>query len=102
MLYLTYKRKTQYIAQWSREYNISYQTLSYRLNANWSVHKSLTTPVKSNKRGKPRPITYKRKTMSAAKAARKYKIKYDTLLYRLNNGWTVHEALTIPVRKYGH
>ena len=33
--------------------------------------------------------------------ARIYNIKYHTVLYRLNNGWSSYKALTTPVGRYG-
>ena len=39
---ITYKGKTQTVAQWSRELNIKYATLSRRLSRGMSVNKSLT------------------------------------------------------------
>ncbi|WHA40164.1 hypothetical protein [Agrobacterium larrymoorei] len=43
---VTYKGKTQYIAEWSRELGIDQKTLAARLgHYQWSVEKALTTPV---------------------------------------------------------
>ena len=39
---LTYQEKTQTLAEWAREYNINYATLSRRINnSKWSVEKSI-------------------------------------------------------------
>lgn len=44
---LEYKGKTQTIAQWAREFNISYCALKSRINKyGWSVEVALETPVK--------------------------------------------------------
>lgn len=42
---ITYNGKTQTIAQWADEYNLSYSVLNDRLNKlNWNIKKALTTP----------------------------------------------------------
>lgn len=48
---ITFNNKTQSLAQWSKELNISRAVLSTRLNElNWDIEKALTTPVKQRKR----------------------------------------------------
>ena len=42
---ITFEGKTKTMAQWSRDLEINYGTLKYRLNNDWSVKKALTTPV---------------------------------------------------------
>jgi hypothetical protein len=44
---ITYKDKTQCLKDWAKELNINYNTLYSRIyQSNWSIEKSLTTPVK--------------------------------------------------------
>jgi len=44
---ITFKGKTQCLLDWAKEYNMSSQTLTRRLNKmNWSVEKALTTPIR--------------------------------------------------------
>ena len=44
---ITYKGKTQILAEWSRELGIPNSTLTMRMRAyNWSIEKSLETPVR--------------------------------------------------------
>lgn len=45
--YIEFNGKRQSLAEWSRELNIPYHTISQRINRlNWSIEKSLTTPVR--------------------------------------------------------
>ena len=44
--FLTFNGKTLTIAQWSREIGIPEKNIDSRLRLNWSVEKTLTTPVK--------------------------------------------------------
>lgn len=41
----TYGEKTQCVAVWAEEYNISYDTLLHRLRRGWSIEKALMTPI---------------------------------------------------------
>ena len=48
--YITYKGKTQSLADWARELGISYTVLRARINVySWSIEKSFTTPVNKSK-----------------------------------------------------
>lgn len=48
--FLTYKRRTQTVAQWAREVDINVQTIHKRLRSGWSVARTLSTPVDERKR----------------------------------------------------
>lgn len=44
---ITYKNKTQCLAEWAEEYNLKYMTLYNRIyRSNWPIEKALTVPVK--------------------------------------------------------
>lgn len=43
--WVTYNGRTQHMAEWSRELGIRQDTLTYRLNHNWSVEKAFETKV---------------------------------------------------------
>lgn len=49
--YITYNGRKQTLAQWSREYNISYKRFISRINDyRWDFEKALTTPVKKREK----------------------------------------------------
>jgi len=49
--FITFNHETKTIAEWARKLNINYVTLLRRLsNLNWSIEKSLTTPVQKHKK----------------------------------------------------
>lgn len=48
--YITYNKKTQSLAEWSRETGIEYYALKNRINRyGWSIEKALTTPINKSK-----------------------------------------------------
>ena len=48
----TYNRKTQCIANWSKETHLNRCTITGRLNRGWPIEKTLTTPVRKQRRKK--------------------------------------------------
>lgn len=44
--YLTYNGQTKYYAEWEKEFNLPKGTIRGRLRNNWSIEKTLLTPVK--------------------------------------------------------
>lgn len=51
---VTYKNKTQCISAWAEETGISATVIRWRLKYNWSTPKTLTTPVRNNRRSNNR------------------------------------------------
>ena len=49
-LIITYKGKTQTLANWCRELKLNYSKTRGRLVNGWSIEKALTTPVKYYKK----------------------------------------------------
>ena len=45
--YISYKGKTQSLADWCRELGFNYPTIKERFRRNWSVEKAFETPLKS-------------------------------------------------------
>jgi hypothetical protein len=43
--WLTYDGRTQTVAQWAREYNLTHNALLMRLRSGWDLHRALTEPV---------------------------------------------------------
>ena len=93
--YLTYQGKTQVIAEWARELGMMRITLRERLKAGWSVERALSTPVSKKKPKRPL-ITFKGKTQSAAAWGREVKIREYIIRSRLDAGWPVGRALSVP------
>ena len=91
-----YKGKTKSVAELAKEYGLSPYNIKARLDAGWTVHKTLTVPVRDN----VNKIKYKRKTRSVREWSDLYDIPYKILAKRLWLNWTIHEALTIPIRKH--
>lgn len=59
--------------------------------------------IQSNNKSNNRIINYMGKKFTLSQLADMYKIRADTLSYRLNNGWDLTDALTIPpntIKKY--
>ena len=44
-VFITYKGKTQTIAQWADELNMKYVTLQARLQRGWTIEEAVTIPV---------------------------------------------------------
>ena len=46
---VSFKRKTQTIAEWGREFNINYGTLYTRLHKGWPIKRALTEPLRGKR-----------------------------------------------------
>ena len=88
--YITYKGKTQSLADWCNELHLNYNAVRSRINIyNWDVEKALET----NYNTRLRYITFKGKTLSLKDWCKEFGIKYTTAHARLNRlGWTVEEV----------
>jgi hypothetical protein len=62
-------------------------------NCSWE-----TMSRQARNRRSTRMVTYQGRTMAAIDWAEEYSIKLATLTGRLNRGWSVHQALTHPVK----
>jgi hypothetical protein len=106
---ITYKWKTQTLAQWAEEYWLVYGTLINRINTYWwTVEQSLTTPVKRNnyyiKKIIPHNthfIEYKWKKKSIKEWAKYLWFScWSVISNRINTLWrTIEDALTIPTKR---
>lgn len=87
---ITYKGRTQTLAEWCDELHLNYWSTRSRLNqCGWSVEQAFST----NKNTRLRMITYKGKTQSLKDWCRELGLKYYTVASRLNkSGWTVEKA----------
>jgi len=62
-------------------------------NCRWA-----TRTEQGNNKGNNHNLTYKGQTKTLTQWAREVGLRWDTLLRRLSKGWTVEEALEIPLR----
>ncbi len=67
-------------------------------NCEWATSKQQAANQRLRKRGN-RILTFRGETNSVAKLARKYGLRPDTVIHRLNSNWTVEQALTVPLKR---
>lgn len=85
--WIEWKGEKHTISQWSDIVGIPRKTLEKRLGKHqWSPEKSFTTPVANL-------LEHNGEFRTAADWARVYQITYSTVLYRLNKGMTISQAL---------
>ena len=64
-------------------------------NCRWA-----TMEVQNNNKRNNRVLTFNGMTKTASQWAKYLGISRDTLIWRLNNGWSVQQALTTPVKQH--
>jgi hypothetical protein len=97
---LTFDGRTQSVAEWGRELGIRGATIGIRINdLGWSVERALTTPAVKRERN-TRGLKYEHdgKSLTAVDWARELGVSKNTLLSRLERGWSIERALTQPLR----
>lgn len=111
---LTFKGVTQSISEWALDYGITVEIIMQRLRAGMRVGKAITKPM-IVKRGfrlpdpngeedqrptRPTAImaTFNGETRSLLEWSRITGISRTTIGRRLDEGWTIEKALTIPPR----
>lgn len=108
------------VSQASKKFGLNKSTILYRLKSGWSAEKILTTPVNLSCRAKSpvelkvicannKKIANNRKTnrflvihgekLSMSAVCEKYKLPYFAFRGRLDMGWSLEKALTIPFKK---
>ena len=87
------------VSDMCRHYKINIGALKGRLLAGWSLEKALTSPVKDvNTEARKSEDHLGNRYNSIASMCKSYGLNTDTYEYRIKEGWTVEQALTIPVR----
>ena len=96
---ITFEGKTQTIRAWAVEMKITEDALTYRLKAGWDIHKALTTQVRRRLAlGSRAPLhVYQGKQGTVAALARFYGMPPPTVRERLQRGWSLEDALMIPL-----
>lgn len=92
-----YQGKTQTLAQWSEETGISSPTLSYRLRHGWSASDALKVFPRKILHGKGQEFQYMGISLTLSQWAERMNMRFSTLRSRLDNGWSIDDALSIPV-----
>jgi hypothetical protein len=95
---LTFAGRTMCMQDWAVEIGISPPTLLTRLQRGWSVEQTLTTPAVRRANSDPgdRILTLNGKKRHLAEWARELGVNPAAILYRLNAGWSIKDALTTP------
>lgn len=87
---ITYKDQTKTISEWARIYKITPHTISYRLKNNWSIEKTLNTPVIERTKRKIDKLITKNilkdfnNNLSIKTISQKYSISYGTICEFIN------------------
>ena len=76
---VTFRRRTQSIAAWSRELGISATTLARRLGAGWTVRAAFTTPPEARRNA----LEHGGRTQSIGAWARELGISYSAMRQRI-------------------
>ena len=92
---VTYKGKTQNIAQWSKETGIPSRKIQERLGYDWELDRVFSVENKSLRHN----LTLNGKTMCVLDWSKQYNIGESTIRRRLKLGWSVEDAITTPVEK---
>lgn len=91
---IEYQGRSQSLGEWAKELGLQSSTLSVRLNKyGWSVEKAFETPVNDHLN----MVEFNGKIQTVSCWARELGMKPHTLRHRLKKGWSVEDALTIPV-----
>jgi hypothetical protein len=93
---IIFKGEAMCVNDWSRKTKIPSNVISSRLRMGWSVKDALTRRVEKHK-PKFHMITFNGETLNVAQWARKRCIQAGTLRARLRKGWSIEQALTVPV-----
>lgn len=101
-LYITHAGKTKTQSEWARTYGIDLATLRARLKRGMTFSEAVETPVDKQYANRQRLITYQGRTQRLAAWCREYGIQHTVVVKRIRRGWSIHDALTKPVRPNGH
>jgi hypothetical protein len=101
--FIEWKGRKLTLVDWANELAIPRETIASRLRSGWSIDDALSAPRTRNRSWRRRRITkrarcvtYKGTTRTLAEWARKRKIGAHTISDRLDQGWSVKEAIFTP------
>jgi hypothetical protein len=99
--FLTFKGETRCISEWAEHLNIDPTTLSQRLARGKSIEEVLS-PLRYTPKRKERNrhlLTFRNETRRITEWARLLNRDRNTIASRLQLGWSVEDALSLPTRK---
>jgi len=92
----------QSIKDMCKHYKISTRTYFYRIRKGYTLEEALTIQIRKLHSGK-QSIDHLGNTYESVKSlCDHYKIPVSTYLNRLRGGWTVEDALTVPIRNISY
>jgi hypothetical protein len=96
-VWIKYKGESLILADWSKRTGVSGKTINRRIrDYGWSVEDALTKNPKRNPKGF-KYLEFEGKSMTQAEWAKETGIKPSVICKRLKRGWSVEDALTMPV-----
>ena len=91
---ITFNGETKHLTQWAKDLGINRGTLYGRIyDLGWPIEKAFTAPLTEKQSAKINGVT---KTMK--QWCDFYKIDYGVFRMRTHRGWSIHKALTTPVK----
>lgn len=97
---IVYKNKTLTLSQWSKIYNMKFNTLLNRINRGWPIQQVFTSPPTGSIQTSNHLVTYNNLTLPLKQWSRKLNIGYKSLFYRISvSKWSIEKAFTTPIRK---
>lgn len=98
---ISYNGENRTLSEWSRLYGLKAHTVLARLTRGWSVEQTLATPPTPLNMINAKAVTFHEETHSIKDWSAITGIPRSTLSRRLNQGWTVEQALTQPSGNQG-
>lgn len=87
--WITWRGKTQTLAQWCRQTGVNYQLASQRLLDGWLIEKALSPKLYLAKE-----LTFEGRTQSMSAWSRELGLNSGAVSIRLQRGWSIERALT--------
>lgn len=100
--YITFKGKTQKVAEWSRELKIPSATIRRRIDVlGWSEDKALSCSV-GDERKRDVILEHNGKKLNMTEWSKLTGIAHKTISERIKRGWSVEKTLTTPTMNAQH
>ncbi len=96
---ITWKGERKTVAEWEDATGVSQFTIRRRIDDfGWSINKALSTKPSREVKSTNRWISFRGERMTVAQWARATSLTKSAIGRRLDRGWSVEDALTIPLR----